>query len=61
MGYSEPSAFSHAFKRWSGRSPESWRRAARRALSPVQGRAAVSGRDRRRLDVALTTARSARA
>ena len=27
MGYSEPSAFSHAFKRWSGRSPESWRRA----------------------------------
>jgi AraC-like DNA-binding protein len=26
MGYSEPSAFSHAFKRWSGRSPESWRR-----------------------------------
>jgi AraC-like DNA-binding protein len=27
MGYSEPSAFSHAFKRWSGRSPESWRKA----------------------------------
>lgn len=26
MGYSEPSAFSHAFKRWSGRSPESWRK-----------------------------------
>jgi AraC-like DNA-binding protein len=26
MGYSEPSAFSHAFKRWSGHSPESWRR-----------------------------------
>ena len=24
MGYSERSAFSHAFKRWSGRSPESW-------------------------------------
>jgi AraC-like DNA-binding protein len=26
LGYSEPSAFSNAFKRWSGMSPEIWRR-----------------------------------
>ncbi len=26
LGYSEPSAFSNAFKRWSGMSPDTWRR-----------------------------------
>jgi AraC-like DNA-binding protein len=34
MGYSEPSAFSHAFKRWSGRSPESWRKSPAASSPP---------------------------
>ena len=29
LGYADLSAFSHAFKRWSGESPAQWRRSAK--------------------------------
>ncbi len=32
LDYAEPSAFTHAFRRWSGSSPAEWRRGKRRSL-----------------------------
>jgi AraC-like DNA-binding protein len=38
LGYTEVSAFSHAFRRWSGRAPRAGRPSQRRPVAPVRSR-----------------------
>lgn len=38
VGFSEPSAFSHAFKRWTGKSPRAYRQDAQSGSRPATGR-----------------------
>jgi AraC-like DNA-binding protein len=38
LGYSEPSAFTRAFRRWSGFAPSQWRRQARAKTGKVARR-----------------------
>ncbi|WP_431311188.1 helix-turn-helix domain-containing protein [Methylobacterium nigriterrae] len=35
LGFSEPAAFTHAFRRWSGMTPSAWRRASQPERMPV--------------------------
>ncbi|WP_414473898.1 AraC family transcriptional regulator [Microvirga sp. M2] len=40
LGYSEPSAFTRAFRRWSGKTPTAWRGSSRPGVAQAMGRPA---------------------
>jgi AraC-like DNA-binding protein len=47
LGYTEVSGFSHAFRRWTGRTPRADRRGGRRAASPANAKLRIRARARR--------------